>query len=118
MDLYHYRLDVYTHSQHTFMFKHVKVNYASNDPFNHSVLNGSEEGSLWRLLCSFEHLKTQHLLCLFGDDKLGPKVEYRTRFFKIGLPHVGLFCNFFHHCINKIAKICFLLIWPALQFKK
>ncbi len=70
MDFYHYSLDVYTHCQHTFMFKHVKVNFAFNDPFNHSVLNGSEGGSLWRLLCSLEHLKTQHLLCLFGDDKL------------------------------------------------
>ncbi len=35
VDFYHYRPDVYTHCQHTFMFKqHVKVNLASDDPFN------------------------------------------------------------------------------------
>jgi len=29
VDFYHYRVDVYTHCQHTFMFKHhVKVNFA------------------------------------------------------------------------------------------
>ncbi len=35
MDFYYYRVVVYTHCQHTFMFKHhVKVNFASDDPFN------------------------------------------------------------------------------------
>ncbi len=35
MDIYHYRVVVYTHFQHTFMFKqHVKMNFASDDPFN------------------------------------------------------------------------------------
>ncbi len=34
------------------------------------------------------------------NETLGPKAEYRTRFFKNSLPHVGLFCNFFHYCIN------------------
>ncbi len=35
VDLYHYRMDVYTHCQHTLMFKqHVQVKFASNDPFN------------------------------------------------------------------------------------
>ncbi len=30
VDFYHYRVDVYTHCQHTFMFKqHVKVNFTS-----------------------------------------------------------------------------------------
>ncbi len=34
VDFYHYRVDVYKHCQHTFMFKqHVKVNFASDDPF-------------------------------------------------------------------------------------
>ncbi len=34
MDFYHCRMDVYTHFQHTFMFKQlVKVNLASDDPF-------------------------------------------------------------------------------------
>ncbi len=36
--------------------------------FNHSVLNGSDEGRLWRLLCSLVHPKTQHLDSLFGAD--------------------------------------------------
>ncbi len=35
---------------------------------NHSVLSGSDGGSLWRLLCSFVHPKTQHLKILFGAD--------------------------------------------------
>ncbi len=35
VDFYHYRVVVYTHCQHTFMFKHhVKVNFASDNPFN------------------------------------------------------------------------------------
>ncbi len=35
VDFYHYRVDVYKHSQHTFMFnQHIKVRFASNDPFN------------------------------------------------------------------------------------
>ncbi len=35
VDLYHYRVVVYTHCQHTFQFKQlVKVHVASNDPFN------------------------------------------------------------------------------------
>ncbi len=34
---------------------------------NHSVL-GSDGGSLWRLLCSLVHPKTQHLKRLFGAD--------------------------------------------------
>ncbi len=34
MDLYHYWVVVYTHCQDTFQFKqHVKVNFASDDPF-------------------------------------------------------------------------------------
>ncbi len=34
MDLYHYRVVVYTHCQHTFQFKQlVKVHVASDDPF-------------------------------------------------------------------------------------
>ncbi len=34
VDFYHYRVVVYTHCQHTFQFKHhVKVNFASDDPF-------------------------------------------------------------------------------------
>ncbi len=34
MDFYHYRVVVYTHDN-TFMFKqHVKVSFASDDPFN------------------------------------------------------------------------------------
>ncbi len=33
---------------------------------NHSVLSGSDGVSLWRLLCSLVHPKTQHLKCLFG----------------------------------------------------
>ncbi len=33
MDLYHYRVVVFTHCQHTFQFKHLKVNLASDDPF-------------------------------------------------------------------------------------
>ncbi len=40
-NLYHYRMDVYTHFQHTFMFKQLEVNFASDDPFNkccHSVM--------------------------------------------------------------------------------
>ncbi len=35
---------------------------------NHSVLSGSDGGSLWRLLCSLVHPKTQHLKSLFGAD--------------------------------------------------
>ncbi len=35
---------------------------------NHSVLSGSDGGSLWRLLCSLVRPKTQHLKCLFGAD--------------------------------------------------
>ncbi len=35
VDFYHYRVVVYTHCQHTFMFKqHAKVSFASDDPFN------------------------------------------------------------------------------------
>ncbi len=34
VDFYHYRVVVYTHCQHTFMFKqHVKVHFTSDDPF-------------------------------------------------------------------------------------
>ncbi len=34
VDFYHYKVDVCTHCQHTFMFKqHVKVNFASDDSF-------------------------------------------------------------------------------------
>ncbi len=34
MDFYHYRVDWYKNCHHTFMFKqHVKVNFASDDPF-------------------------------------------------------------------------------------
>ncbi len=36
--------------------------------FNHSVFSGSDEGRLWRLLCTSVHHKTQHLLSLFGAD--------------------------------------------------
>ncbi len=35
---------------------------------NHSVLSGSEGGSLWRLLCLLVHPKTQHLKSLFGTN--------------------------------------------------
>ncbi len=35
---------------------------------NHSVFSGSDGGSLWRLLCSLVHPKTQHLKSLFGAD--------------------------------------------------
>ncbi len=38
MDFYHYKVVVYTHCQHTLQFKlHVKVNFASNDPFNQII---------------------------------------------------------------------------------
>ncbi len=37
---------------------------------NHSVLSGSDGGSLWRLLCSLVHPKTQHLKSLFGADSV------------------------------------------------
>ncbi len=35
---------------------------------NHIVLSGSDWGSLWRLLCSLVHPKTQRLKSLFGAD--------------------------------------------------
>ncbi len=31
-------MDVYIHFQHKFMFKNLKVNFASDDPFNKIVL--------------------------------------------------------------------------------
>ncbi len=35
VEFYHYRVVVYTHCKDTFQFKqHVKVNFASDDPFN------------------------------------------------------------------------------------
>ncbi len=39
VDFYHYRVVVYAHCQHTFMFKqHVKMHFASNGPFNSIVV--------------------------------------------------------------------------------
>ncbi len=35
-----------------------------------TVSSGSDGGSLWRLLCSLMHPKTQHLKCLFGTDSV------------------------------------------------
>ncbi len=39
VDYHHYRVVVYTHCQHKFMFKqHVKVNFASDDPFKNCAV--------------------------------------------------------------------------------
>ncbi len=47
MDLYHYRVVVYTHCQHTFQFKqHVKVHVTSDDPFNNGCLLQTHSFSL------------------------------------------------------------------------
>ncbi len=42
--------------------------FHSKIKFIHSFLSRSDGGSLWRLLCSLVHPKTQHLKCLFGTD--------------------------------------------------
>ncbi len=43
VDLYHYRVVVYTHCQHTFQFKQlVKVHVALYDPFKQQENNGSQ----------------------------------------------------------------------------
>ncbi len=60
MDCYHYRVVVYTHSQHTFIFKqHVKVNFASDDPFKLKVCFGFYMYA--RLYVSVEHLLMHHI---------------------------------------------------------
>ncbi len=60
-------------------------------------------------------------LVLFRDEPkwnetLGLKAEYWTCFFQKCSPHVGLFCLFFHYCINEIAKIIFYSF--VLLYKK
>ncbi len=38
MDLYYYKVVVYTHFQHTFQFKQLKVHVTSGDPFNSEMV--------------------------------------------------------------------------------
>ncbi len=68
MDFYHYKVVVYTYCQHAFKFKqHVKVNFASNDPFNQilsikftkrpTLINNNAESSITLRIKVKSHIK-------------------------------------------------------------
>ncbi len=70
MDFYHYKVVVYTHCQHTLQFKlHVKVNFASNDPFNQII--------------SIKFAKRPILIYNNGESSITLRIKVKSHFKKV-----------------------------------